>query len=156
MPSHEKAIINSAAIYIQFKKYNEAIAILSNVQLIQPSLGYFYNLGLAHLNLEHFMEADQLFRHIITQEPNNAEAWNNLGWALKGLQHFEEAIQCVEKAIALKSQYAEAHHNKGLVLIELENFSEAKIEFKTALNLKPDDCEIYNNLGQLLKTDFKS
>jgi tetratricopeptide (TPR) repeat protein len=146
-PSHENAILNSAAIYIQLEKYNDAISILNSIQLSQPSLGYFYNLGLAHLNLEHFAEADQLFHHVTNQDPNYSEAWNNLGLALKGLERFEDALHCIEKAIFLNNQYAEAYDNKGLILIELERFDEALIQFKTALKLQPNDHEIYNNIG---------
>ena len=147
MPSHENAVINSAAIYIQLEKYNDAISILNNILLANPSLGYFYNLGLAHLNLEHFTEADQFFHHVTNQDPNYSEAWNNLGLSLKGLERFEDALHCIEKAIFLNNQYAEAFDNKGLVLIELERFDEALIEFKTALKLQPNDHEIYNNIG---------
>jgi len=146
-PSHENAILNIAAIYILLKKFNEAISILSNAQLTHPSLGYFYNLGLAHLNLEHFIEADQLFHHIVSQEPSHTEAWNNLGLALKGLERFEDALQCIDKAILLNNSNGEAFDNKGLILIELERFSEAMTQFQTALKLKPDDYEIYNHIG---------
>ena len=147
MPSHENAILNSSAIYIQLEKYDDAISILSSAQLSHPSLGYFYNLGLAHLNLEHFTEANQLFNHVVNQDPNYAEAWNNLGLALKGLDHFDDALKSIEKAILLNNQYVEAYDNKGLVLIELERFNEALIEFKVALKLKSNDHEIYNNIG---------
>ena len=150
-PSHENAILNSAALYIQLEKYNEAISILSSAQLKQPSSGYFYNLGLAHLNLEHFTEADQLFNYVVSQDPNYGEAWNNLGLALKGLDRFEDALHCIEKAILLNNQYAEAYDNKGLVLIQLERFDEALTQFQIALKLKPDDHEIYNNIGIAFK-----
>jgi len=147
MSAHENAILNSAAIYIQLKKYDDAIFILSSAQLTNPSLGYFYNLGLAHLNLKHFTEADQLFHHVTNQDPNYSEAWNNLGLALKGLERFQDGLHCIEKAILLNNQYAEAYDNKGLVLIELERFDEALVEFKMALKLQPNDHEIYNNIG---------
>lgn len=150
-PSHENAILNSAALYIQLEKYNEAISILSSVKLAQPSSGYFYNLGLAHLKLEHFTEADQLFNYVVSQDPNYGEAWNNLGLALKGLDRFEDALHCIEKAILLNNQYAEAYDNKGLVLIQLERFDEALAQFQIALRLKPDDHEIYNNVGIAFK-----
>jgi tetratricopeptide (TPR) repeat protein len=146
-PSHENAAINSAAIYIQLEKYNDAISILNSIQLSQPSLGYFYNLGLAQLKLEHFIEADQLFHHVTNQDPNYSEAWNNLGLALKGLERFEDALHCIEKAILLNNKYTKAYDNKGLVLIELERFEEALVVFQIALKLTPDDHEIYNNTG---------
>ena len=150
-PSHENAILNSAALYIQLEKYNEAISILSSVKLAQPSSGYFYNLGLAHLNLKHFTEADQLFNYVVNQDPNYGEAWNNLGLALKGLDRFEDALHCIEKALVLNNQYADAYVNKGLVLIELERFDEVLIQFQMALKLKPDDHKIYNGIGILFK-----
>ncbi len=151
LPSHENAILNSAAIYIQLEKYNDAISILSNIKLTHPSVGYFYNLGLAHLNLEHFNEADQLFNHVVNQKPDYSEAWNNLGLALKGLDRFEDALNCIEKAITLNNSYAEAYDNKGLILIELKRFDEALTQFHIALKLKPDDHKIYNNIGVAFK-----
>ena len=151
LPSHENAILNSAAIYIQLEKFNDAISILSNIKLTHPSVGYFYNLGLAHLNLEHFNEADQLFHHVVNQKPDYSEAWNNLGLALKGLERFEDALNCLEKAIALNNHYAEAYDNKGLVLIELERFDEALIQFQIALKLRPNHHKFYNNIGIAFK-----
>jgi tetratricopeptide (TPR) repeat protein len=146
-PNHENAVLNTTAIYILLEKYSEAISILNSVKLSNPSLGYFYNLGLAHLNLEHFIEAVQLFNHVVSEDPSYAEAWNNLGLALKGLERFEDALRCIEKAILLKDQYAEAFNNKGHILIQLERFEDALLQFQTALKLKPEDHEIYNNLG---------
>ncbi len=151
LPSHENALINSAAIYIQLEKYEDAVSVLSDVKLANPSVNYFYNLGLAHLNLEHFNEAEQLFHHVINQNPDFSEAWNNLSLALKGLERFEDAIKFIEKAIALDNNYAEAHNNKGLILIKLERFDEALTQFQIALKLKPDDYEIYNNIGVAFK-----
>ena len=151
MPSHENAILNSAAIYIQLERYQDAISILSNAKLPHPSLGYFYNLGLSHLKLEHFIEAEELFTRVINENPNYNEAWNNLGLALKGLEKFEDALLCIDKAILLSDQYAEAFDNKGLILIELERFDEALVQFKMALNLQPNNYEVYNNMGIAFK-----
>jgi tetratricopeptide (TPR) repeat protein len=147
MPSHEKALINCSGIYIQLEKYHDAISILNNAKMSHFSLGFFYNLGLAHLKLQHFIEANELFRHVLNKDPNYTEAWNNLGLALKGLDQMEEALQCINKAIALNNEYAEAYDNKGLILLGLEKFSEALVQFQIALKLKPDDWEIYNNIG---------
>ncbi len=151
LPSHENAILNSAAIYINLEKYNDAIAILSNVKLATPSVDYFYNLGLAHLNLEHFNEADQLFHYVVNQKPNYSEAWNNLGLALEGLELFEDALKCIEKAINLDNSFADAYNNKGLVLIKLKRFDEALTQFETALKHKPDEYTIYNSIGIAFK-----
>ena len=147
LPSHENALINTAAIYIQLEKYKDAVSILSDVKLANPSVNYFYNLGLAHLNLEHFNEAEQSFHHVINQNPDFSEAWNNLSLALKGHERVEDALKCIEKAIALNKNYAEAYDNKGLILIELERFDEAITEFQIALKLTPNDYKIYNNIG---------
>ena len=149
-PSHENAILNSAAIYIQFEKYNDAISILINIQLANPSAGYFYNLGLAHLKLENFIDAYELFNQAIQLKSDYAEAYNNQALALNGLKRFEEALQYAEKAILINNKYAEAYNNKGLILNELKFFEEALIQIKLALELAPSNYEIFNNLGNAL------
>lgn len=144
---HENARVNSAAIFIQLEKYHDAISILNEVQLLNPSLGYFYNLGFANLKVGCFNEAARFFNEVINQNPKHAEAWNNLGLALIGLENFESALKSLDKAISLNNQYTEAFDNKGLLLIKLERFNEALTQFQIALELEPNNHKIYNNLA---------
>ena len=150
-PVHENAILNSAALYIQLEKYNEAISFLNNFQLSIRSPGYFYNLGLAHLKIKNFIEAQQFFNSALSLNPNYCEALNNLGLSLKGLGRYEEALERIDKALALDNQNIETYKNKGLILIELEKFEEAISQFQIAIKIKSDDFTSYNNLGIAFK-----
>jgi tetratricopeptide (TPR) repeat protein len=150
-PTHENAILNSAALYIQLEKYNEAILFLNNFQLSIRSQGYFYNLGLAHLKIKNFVEAQQFFNSALSLNPNYYEALNNLGLSLEGMGRYEEALQAIDKALALDNQNIETYNNKGLILIELEKFEEAISQFQIAIKIKSDDFKSYNNLGVAFK-----
>ena len=56
--------------------------------------------GNALLALGNYGEAEEVFRRLLSQEPDMAEAWNNLAYALHFQGRNSEAINAAERAVA--------------------------------------------------------
>jgi protein O-GlcNAc transferase len=91
--------------------------------------------------------AEQLYREVLAQEPQNPNALSNIGLILMELEQFEEALQYSQKAVAVDPTCYQALNNIGLVLKEQKQYEEALNAFQKALTLKPDTPEILNNIG---------
>ena len=58
-------------------------------------------------------EAEQLYRQILTVDPNNADAWNLLGVLKSQVGQHEVAVQHIQRATQLDPTFAQAFNNLG-------------------------------------------
>ena len=100
-------------------------------------------------------EAEKLYRQILEQQPNNAEAIQLLGASAHTTGKSETAIAYFRQAIALRPDYPEAHNNIGITLHERGNVTEAITHFQQAISLKSDYAEAYSNLGMAFQRQGK-
>ncbi|MGB7413435.1 MAG: tetratricopeptide repeat protein [Thermosynechococcaceae cyanobacterium] len=87
-----------------------------------------------------YAEAEVLWRNVLKDQPNSAEAFYQLGFSLHLQEEIGSAIAAYRKAIALKPDYDAPHMNLGLALIELQQLDEAAKSFEQVLTL-PDQPE---------------
>jgi tetratricopeptide (TPR) repeat protein len=55
----------------------------------------------ALLALDNYLAAEQVYRRLLAQDPNMAEAWNNLAYALHFQGRHGDAVNAAERAVAL-------------------------------------------------------
>ena len=91
-------------------------------------------------------EAQELYRRILTDYPNNVVVLNNLSLIIGG----EEAETLLRRAIALKPDYLEAHMNLGENLRNRGRPDEAIPWFQQAIALRPDYIDAHYCLGTTL------
>lgn len=96
-------------------------------------------------------EAATLYRSILVDEPNNADALHLLGLALKSEGKLDEAQASMRRAVALRPDFADAHYNLGNLLMGTGQADEAITLFRKAIALKPELAEAYYNLGNTLR-----
>ncbi len=103
----------------------------------------------------HLVEAEQLYRQILRDEPHHADAWHFLGLLTvqmgRGEQSLPEAEACFRQALHLRPDSAAAHNNLGMVLQEQGRLHEAQTCLEQALRLQPDWAMARNNLGVILQ-----
>ncbi|MGF1601900.1 MAG: tetratricopeptide repeat protein [Thermosynechococcaceae cyanobacterium] len=87
-----------------------------------------------------YAEAEVLWRKVLEEQPNSAEAFYQLGFSLHLQEEIGSAIAAYRKAISLKPDYDAPHMNLGLALIELQQLDEAAQSFERVLAL-PDQPE---------------
>ena len=95
-------------------------------------------------------EAEEIYRQILSTQPNHAGALHALGVLTCQAGQLQEALALINRLIQIKPHSAEAYNNLGVALKGLKRFDEAIRAFTEALKLKPDYAEAHDNLGAAL------
>jgi tetratricopeptide (TPR) repeat protein len=106
-----------------------------------------------YVMLSDFSDADKWFTQVVSQTPDDADAWYLLGRTKYNESEFAAAISNFERALALHPRYIEAEDNIGLSWKELNDPEKAKTAFLTAIGWQgksPVDAQPFLNLGTLL------
>lgn len=103
--------------------------------------------------LADYSDADKWFSQVVSETPDDADAWYLLGRTKYNEQEFEAAISAFEHALKLRPKYVEAQNNIGLAWKELNDREKARAAFQTAIDWQgdsPHDAQPFLNLGTLL------
>jgi len=151
-PGHFDAMQLLGVLFVQIKKYLEAIELLSKALEINPNhAGAYSNRGIALKELRRFDEALASYDQAISVNPGYLDAYSNRGNVLQELKRFDEALASYDQAIAINPDYTEAYYNRGNVLQELKRFDEALASYDQAIAINLDYTEAYYNRGTILQ-----
>lgn len=95
-------------------------------------------------------QAEQLYRLVLQNQPDNASAFHMLGVIAHQRGDNQLAVDLLSKAVAGNSQVAQYYNNLGVALKALDRFEEAVQAYEKALLLKPDYADACYNLGNAL------
>jgi predicted O-linked N-acetylglucosamine transferase (SPINDLY family) len=107
--------------------------------------------GVQHHQARRLREAERIYRQILNQRPDHADAIQFLALLLNQTGRGDEALQLMHRAVQLKPMAAEYVGNLGLVYAEQGRLQEAIGTFRHALALRPDFPEARYNLGRALQ-----
>jgi tetratricopeptide (TPR) repeat protein len=94
-------------------------------------------------------EAEQIYRRVLQQSPDNANGWCFLGIALHDQRQYAAAVECYRRSIQLQPNFPIALNNLGNSLRYVNCVEEADRCFQKAIDLKPDYLNAYKNRGTL-------
>jgi tetratricopeptide (TPR) repeat protein len=106
-----------------------------------------------YVMLSDFSDADKWFSQVVSETPNDADAWYLLGRTKYNENEFADAISSFEHALTLQPKYVEAENNIGLCWKELNDHDKARAAFQAAIDWQgetPVDAQPFLNLGALL------
>ncbi len=106
-----------------------------------------FELAMQHHQAGRFAEAEPLYRQILSQQPNHADALHMLGLLALQVGKIQVASDLISRAIAINPSLPGYHYNFGLVLLRLGRFDEAAAAMESSIRLKPDFIDAWNNLG---------
>jgi protein O-GlcNAc transferase len=92
---------------------------------------------------------ESLYRRMVQNQPQNADAWHMLGLTLFRQNQIPESIEAITKAISLDSNRADYQHNLGLVLANSGDMPGAMRAFEKAAQLDPADPDALMQIGNL-------
>jgi tetratricopeptide (TPR) repeat protein len=95
-------------------------------------------------------EAAELYRAVLSANPESFEAHANLGGILLALGHFASAEPHLRQALALHPGQAPLHQNLGVAFAGQGRALEAEACFRRAAELAPDNPDIRRQLGGAL------
>jgi tetratricopeptide (TPR) repeat protein len=95
-------------------------------------------------------EAEELYRELVEEDPDNVRALNNLGVLLDEMGDSEGAVAHLKAARRIEPTNQEILGNLGAALGSMGKYAEAEEELRTAYRLDPTNHQIRANLGILL------
>jgi protein O-GlcNAc transferase len=106
--------------------------------------------GISHHQGGRLVEAEALYRQVLAQQPDHAEAIYLLGMVVAQSGRSDEAIGLIRRSIELNPNSVGAHYNLGIIFQGLGRPDDAIHAYQQAIRLKPDYVEALNNLGNAL------
>jgi tetratricopeptide (TPR) repeat protein len=146
-----RAYLAEANVLREQGQLNAALLRLSRGLIQFPgSVDLLYARGLVHERADDIAAAEEDFRSILEQDPDNASALNALGYTLADrTERYEEAHDLIVRAYELRPDDAAITDSYGWVLYRLGRLDEAVVKLRQAYALFPDG-EIASNLAVVL------
>jgi predicted TPR repeat methyltransferase len=101
--------------------------------------------------MNEFDLALEALRYVITNAPDNADAYYYAAMAYKARKNYPAAIDALRESIRLRPDFAEAHYNLGNTFFQIDGYEKAIAEFHKVIELSPTEVRAYNNLGVIHK-----
>lgn len=111
--------------------------------------------GLAAHEQGKLAQAEQCYRGVLQQEPQNADALHLLGVIAFQARRFEPAADLISRAITINPNAAMYQNNLGNVLRALLRRQEAETCYRRAVQLQPSYADAQTNLGTVLRDQAK-
>jgi predicted O-linked N-acetylglucosamine transferase (SPINDLY family) len=107
--------------------------------------------GKTHHSAGRFAEAEKIYRQVLAQQPNHADALHSLGLLAASGGQMGTAVELIGQAVRLKPDDAVAQSDLGAALKGVGRTDEAIASLQKAVGLKPDLVDAQYNLGNALK-----
>ena len=149
-PHHVKSLVNLSRVFIDQKRYDDALGRLTSAAEIDPESTEVHRLiGRTYVAQGKTDEALEAYRRAI--EVNELDAWsmNNLGLLLVETKRADEALPLLEKAVELRPEVPAFHNNLGMALEHTGRFKAAAAAYKAALTADPGYDKAKRNLARV-------
>jgi predicted O-linked N-acetylglucosamine transferase (SPINDLY family) len=107
--------------------------------------------GVSHHQAGRLAEAERIYRQVLAQQPNHADALHLLGVLAAQTDRLDRAVELIRRAIAICSTNALYYSNLGNALNARGQFDQAIAAYRQAIRIKPDFAGVHNNLGNVLR-----
>ena len=107
--------------------------------------------ALEHQRAGRLQEAEAIYRHILTQEPDQPDALHLLGVIALQSKNHGSAVELIKRAVELKPTVPVYHVNFAHALRASREVAEAITAYRRAIALKPDLAAVHNDLGTALQ-----
>lgn len=98
--------------------------------------------------------AEEAYRKVIAEDPDDAEAHNSLGLVLARQYRYEEALESFTEAARLEPETGEYHRNRGIILGNLERLPEAEDALQEALRLNAEGAHYHLGRYYMLAGEY--
>jgi tetratricopeptide (TPR) repeat protein len=153
-PDDRDTYVFLSNIYARLKRWKDAEDALAEADKLatKPEEKAYvqFALGALYERQKKYDQAEQAFRQVLKQDPNNVMTLNYLGYMMadKGM-HLDEALNMIKRAVALDPQNAAYLDSLGWVYFKLGNYDEAEDNLRRAVEKQPNDPTIQDHLGEL-------
>jgi tetratricopeptide (TPR) repeat protein len=141
-------------IYARLKRWKEAEDSLNEAEKLatRPEEKAYVNYfrGVLYDRQKKYDQAEQAFRQVLLQDPNNSSTLNNLGYMMADHNlHLEEAFNMIKRALEFEPENGAYLDSLGWVYFKLGKYDEAEENLRKASDKTPNDATIQDHLGEL-------
>ena len=97
----------------------------------------------------HLQKAATLYRKVLDQEPNHANAWHGLGLCYYQTRAFKDATSCLEKAVEYSPLNSIMLNSLGATLCAAGLYEKAEPHLQKAIELQENNVEALRNIGSI-------
>jgi tetratricopeptide (TPR) repeat protein len=149
-PLHVKSLVNLSRVFIEQKRYDDALDRLTTAAEINPeSTAVFRLLGRTYVAQGKTGEAMDAYRRAIEIDAFDAWSMNNLGLLLLETKRPDEALPLLVKAVGLRQGVPSFHNNLGMALEHTGRFKAAAAAYTAALTVDPGYDKAKRNLARV-------
>ena len=105
------------------------------------------DLALKYQQAGYLGQAEELYRKILREQPNNIRIYLGLSFILRAKGRLDEAIPYYRKALELNPKHADVYSDLGSALQAKGRIDEAITYYQKTLELNPNHAVAYYNLG---------
>jgi len=92
-----------------------------------------------------------LLQKVISNDSQNADAWNLLGFSQRNLKNFDQALDSYAKALAIDPEHLGANEYLGELYLRIDKLEKAKQRLKVLDDACIFGCDEYDDLKQAIK-----
>jgi tetratricopeptide (TPR) repeat protein len=153
-PGDRPQLLLQAEALLVRAAFNEAVGCYEEFLQFSPDHAIARNnLGVAHLKLGHYQQAEAQFRLALELEPDYADAHSNLGNVLRLRGKYTKAETALRRVLKLNPTHVAAKVNLGLTLMFLGRLGDARDCFEKVLRITPRNAEALLGMGRLAATE---
>ena len=119
--------------------------------MAQRTIEQALQIAIQHHHAGQLAQAEQLYRQILVQQPNHADALHYMGVIARQAGRGDLAVDLIRQAIAIKPNDPEARYNLGNALQDTGQLDDAIAAFRQAIALQPNYAEAHGNLSNALR-----
>ena len=150
-PKHADALHLTGVLWLQRKRYAQAIDLIGQAIAIRPGQAKFHcNLGNALRDSGRNKTALASYRRALEVDPRCIDAHQNLGKAYFDAGETEAARACFERALEINPDFAPSLDGLAWVLQEQGRLDQALDAYRRALELDPNRTEFHTNMATIL------
>jgi len=149
-PLHVKSLVNLSRVFIEQKRYDDALdRLMTAVEINPESTESLRLLGRTYVAQGKTSEAMDAYRRAI--EVNELDVWsmNNLGLLLIETKRADEALPLLTRAVEVRPGVPVFHNNLGMALEHAGDFTAAAGAYKAALAADPGYDKAKKNLTRV-------
>lgn len=141
-------------IYARLKRWKEAEEALTEAEKLagRPEEKAFvqYARGSLFERQKKYDQAEQAFRQVLQQDPNNSSTLNYLGYMMADRNvHLDEALNMIKRAVEQEPQNGAYLDSLGWVYFKLGNYDQAEDYLRRAAEKTPNDATVQDHLGEV-------
>jgi tetratricopeptide (TPR) repeat protein len=149
-PMHVKSLVNLGRVFIEAKRYDDALDRLTTAAEINPeSTEVFRLIGRTYVAQGKTGAAMEAYRRAIEIDSLDAWSMNNLGLLLVETKRADEALPLLARAVELRQEVPAFHNNLGMALEHTGRFKAAAAAYKAALTADPGYDKAKRNLARV-------